>query len=149
MQGSLKQVRRRQDGFHRDLIQTLTKAVEHNIDHAETSTDEEPLHKLSGPNASQRCSGFAVEGVESGTKKLETQATTMKVAPDHCQCEIRYTISVHGPTSAGSYLAELSQDKIQAWNVVEECSVGARVRRDYKLKCIAFEYLKTRVTIRL
>src|SRR5438132_1075727 len=97
---------RRHDGFQRDLIQTRAKAVEHNLHHAETFTDEESLDKLSGANTNQRCSGFVVDGIESKTKKLTAQAATMEVAPDHCPCEISHTIRVHGPTSAGSDLAE-------------------------------------------
>src|SRR5947209_6509605 len=45
---------RRQDRFHRDLIQARPKSVDHDVNHAETFADEEPLYKLSGPNANPR-----------------------------------------------------------------------------------------------
>ena len=74
---------RRKDGFHRHLNLTRTKAIGHDVNHGETFTDEEPLHKLSGPNANRRCPGFGLDGVASKTKKLTAQAATMEVAPDN------------------------------------------------------------------
>jgi hypothetical protein len=61
---------RRQDGFHRDLIQARPKSVEHDVNDAETFADEEPLYKLSGPNANQRCAAVVADSVEPKTKKL-------------------------------------------------------------------------------
>src|SRR4029450_9254883 len=140
---------RRQDGFHRDLIQPRPKSVEHDVNHAEPFADEELLHKLSGPHANRRCAAVVADRVGPKAKKLAAQATSLELAPDHSPCEINHPRCVQGPTSACSDLAELLQDKIRAWEVVEERSVAITVRRNEKLRYIAFEYLKTRVTIRL
>src|SRR5512133_3101385 len=104
---------RRQDGFHRDLIQACPKSVGHDVNHVETFADEEPLHKLRGPNANQRCAAVVADSVEPKTKKLAAQATTMELAPDHPPCEISHTVRVQGPTSACSGLPELLQHKIR------------------------------------
>jgi len=102
---------RRQDGFHRDLIQARPKSVEHDVNHAETFADEEPLYKLSGPNANQRCTAVVADSVEPKTKKLAAQTTSVELAPDHSPREISHPRCIQGPTSACSDLAELLQDK--------------------------------------
>jgi hypothetical protein len=62
----------------------------------------------------------------------------VELAPDHSPREISHPRWVQGPTSACSDLAELLQDKIRAWEVVEECSVAITVRRDEKIQVYCF-----------
>jgi hypothetical protein len=70
---------RRQDGFHRDLIQARPKSVEHDVNHAETFAEEhQTVQELKSVVAEQQ---RQIEALTTGLQKVGAQLELSKPAP--------------------------------------------------------------------